>query len=100
VLVSLGFTPRGELGRPGRRAFREPERLRATNTCVLVDGCAALRNHLAVRDVLRADAALRAEYAAVKRAAGAGTSDLDEYTARKSAVVRKILAAAGADCSV
>jgi GrpB-like predicted nucleotidyltransferase (UPF0157 family) len=95
VLVSLGFTPEGDLGRPGRWAFREPERLSRTNTYVLVDGCPALRNHLAVRDVLRADAELRDEYAAVKRAAAVHAGTIDEYVAEKSGVVRKVLAVAG-----
>jgi GrpB-like predicted nucleotidyltransferase (UPF0157 family) len=91
VMVSFGFTPEGELGRPGRWAFKEPGRLSRTNTYVVVDGCLALRNHLAVRDVLRADAALRDEYAAVKRAAGARATGIDEYVREKTAVVQKIL---------
>lgn len=95
VLVSLGFTPEGELGIPLRWAFREPPRLAGTNTYVTVEGCLALRNHLAVREVLRADPALRAEYAAVKREAGARAANIDEYGQAKSATVQKILAAAG-----
>jgi GrpB-like predicted nucleotidyltransferase (UPF0157 family) len=62
---------------------------------VVVDGCLSLRNHLAVREVLRADAALRDEYAAVKRKAGASAANIDEYGQAKSAMVQKILAAAG-----
>ena len=75
VLVGLGFTPQGELGIPRRWAFREPPRLAGTATYVIVDGSLALRNHLAVRDILRPDPALR--YAAVKKAIAAhrpGTS--------------------------
>jgi GrpB-like predicted nucleotidyltransferase (UPF0157 family) len=95
VLISLGFTPLGELGIPLRWAFKEPARLSGTNTYVIVDGCLSLRNHLGLRAVLRADPALRDEYAAVKRLAGASTSDIDEYGQLKSAVVQKILVAAG-----
>ena len=95
VLVSLGFNPLGELGIPQRWAFKEPARLAGTNTYVIVDGCLSLRNHLAVRDLLRADAALRAEYAAVKREAGTRCANIDEYGQAKSQTVRKILAAAG-----
>jgi GrpB-like predicted nucleotidyltransferase (UPF0157 family) len=95
VLMSLGFTPLGELGRPGRWVFREPARLSGTNTYVIVDGCLSLRNHLAVRNVLRADASLRDEYAAVKRQAGARAASIDDYVQAKAAVVQKILAAAG-----
>jgi GrpB-like predicted nucleotidyltransferase (UPF0157 family) len=50
-------------------------RLSGTNTYVIVDGCLPVRNHLAVRDVLRADSALRDEYAAVKRRAGLRARD-------------------------
>ena len=95
VLVTLGFAPEGELGIPQRWAFKEPARLSGTNTYVVVADCLSLRNHLAVRDVLRADAALRAEYAAVKREAGARAATIDDYGQAKSAIVQKILAAAG-----
>jgi len=95
VLVSLGFTPLGELGIPQRWAFKEPARLAGTNTYVTVGGCLSLRNHLGVREVLRADAALRDEYAAVKRDAGARAANIDEYGQLKGPVVQKILAAAG-----
>jgi GrpB-like predicted nucleotidyltransferase (UPF0157 family) len=95
VLVSLGFTPLGELGIPRRWAFKEPARLSGTNTYVIVAGCLSLRNHLAVRDVLRADTALRDEYAAVKRQAGAHAANIDEYGQAKADIVQKILAAAG-----
>ena len=95
VLMSLGFTPLGELGIPQRWAFREPARLAGTNTYVIVDGCLSLRNHRAVRDVLRADAALRDEYAEVKRRAGVRAANIDEYGQAKSDMVQKILAAAG-----
>src|SRR5258705_94034 len=67
VLADLGFTPLGELGVPLRWAFKEPARLEGTNTYVIVDGCLSLRNHLALRDVLRADKGLRDEYAAIKK---------------------------------
>jgi len=53
VLMSLGFAPLGQLGIPLRWAFKEPARLSRTNTYVVVAGCLSLRNHLAVRDVLR-----------------------------------------------
>ncbi|GAA2758301.1 GrpB family protein [Actinopolymorpha rutila] len=95
VLVSLGFVPLGELGIPQRWAFRTPDRLTGTHTYVIVDGCLSLRNHLALRDVLRSDAALREEYSAVKRQAGALAADIDEYGRLKTDMVQRILAAAG-----
>ena len=81
VLVALGFTSLGELGIPQRWALKEPGRLSGTNTYVTVAGCLSLRNHLAVREMLRADQALRDEYGAVKRLAGARAANIDEYRA-------------------
>jgi GrpB-like predicted nucleotidyltransferase (UPF0157 family) len=95
AMMSLGFTPLGELGIPQRWAFKEPARLSGTNSYVIVDGCLSLRNHLAVRDVLRVDAALRDGYAAVKRQAGVRAANIDEYGQAKTDMVQKILAAAG-----
>jgi GrpB-like predicted nucleotidyltransferase (UPF0157 family) len=95
VLTDLGFTPLGELGIPLRWAFREPERLRGTNTYVVADGGLSLRNHRAVRDTLRADRALRDQYAAVKQRVGATAANIDEYGQGKNAMIQQILAAAG-----
>ena len=95
VLIGLSFKPEGELGIPLRWAFKEPERLAGTNTYVIVEGSLALRNHLAVQDILRADPELRERYAAVKRSAGATAADIDEYGRAKNAMVQRILAAGG-----
>lgn len=95
ALTGLGFTPLGELGVPLRWAFKEPQRLAGTNTYVIVAGSLSLRNHLAVRDTLRADSELRDRYAAVKRRAGATAANIDDYGHEKNAMVQQILAAAG-----
>lgn len=95
VLVSLGFAPLGELGIPQRWAFAEPERLKGTATYVIVVGSLSLRNHLAVRDALRADPELRDEYGEVKKRVGAEAADIYEYGAGKNATVQRILEAAG-----
>lgn len=95
VLEGLGFEPRGERGIPQRWAFWEPERLLGTNTYVVVAGSLGLRNHLAVRDTLRSNAALREEYERVKKQAALEAADIDDYGGRKNAVVQRILAAAG-----
>ncbi len=95
VLTALGFRPLGELGVPLRWAFKEPARLERTNTYVIVEGCLSLRNHLGVRDVLRADKALRDEYGAVKKKAGLLAANIDDYGQAKNQIVRKILAAVG-----
>ncbi|WP_329256922.1 GrpB family protein [Actinoallomurus sp. NBC_01490] len=95
VLVGLGFRPLGELGIPQRWAFKEPARLTGTSTYVIVEGSLSLRNHLCVRDVLRSSAALREEYAAVKKRVAATAADIDEYGRGKNAVLQRILAAGG-----
>jgi GrpB-like predicted nucleotidyltransferase (UPF0157 family) len=95
ALSGLGFAPLGELGIPLRWAFREPARLAGTNTYVVVAGALSLRNHIAVRDILRARADLRDQYAAVKRRVGAVAANIDEYGRGKNAIIQQILAAAG-----
>ncbi len=95
ALVELGFEPRGELGIPQRWAFYAPEDFGSTHTYVTVAGSLALRNHLAVRDVLRRNADLRDEYGAVKREVGARTADIHEYVAGKNAMIQRILQTAG-----
>ncbi len=95
ALAAVGLVPRGDLGVAGRYAFVTPDRFAPSNTYVVVDGCLALRNHLAVRDTLRADAGLRGEYDEVKRRAAATTSDIDEYILLKSDVLGRVLRRAG-----
>ena len=95
VLVGLGFRPLGELGIPQRWAFKEPTLLLGTNTYVIVEGSLSLRNHLALRDTLRSDAALRDAYAAVKKRVGATAANIDDYGRGKGAAIQRILAAAG-----
>jgi GrpB-like predicted nucleotidyltransferase (UPF0157 family) len=95
TLTGLGFKPLGELGIPLRWAFKEPARLAGTNTYVVVDGSLSLRNHLAVRDILRAESDLREQYAAVKRLVGATAANIEQYGRGKNAIVQQILAAAG-----
>lgn len=95
ALTTLGLVPRGDLGVAGRYAFDPPARLAPSHVYVAVDGCLALRNHLAVRDVLRSDAALRDEYGEVKRRAAAAASDIDEYILLKSEVLERVLRRGG-----
>jgi GrpB-like predicted nucleotidyltransferase (UPF0157 family) len=95
TLTGLGFKPLGELGIPLRWAFKEPARLAGTNTYVVVAGSLSLRNHLAVREILRADPELREQYAAVKRRVGADAANIDDYGRGKNAMIQQILAAAG-----
>jgi GrpB-like predicted nucleotidyltransferase (UPF0157 family) len=95
VLVTLGFAPLGEVGIPERWAFTAPARLARTNTYVIVAGSLHLRNHLAVRDILRADPALRDAYGQLKKRIAATAKDIHEYVAGKNAMVQQILEASG-----
>ncbi len=95
VLMDIGFKPVSELGIEQRWAFQEPARLTGTNTYVIVDGCLSLRNHLGVRDVLRADPELRDRYGTLKKRVGTSAANIEEYGRAKNALVQEILKAAG-----
>ena len=60
-------------------------------------GTLHVRNHLAVRDVLRARPDLRDEYGAVKLAPRLTRDDIDTYIARKSDVLQKVPRRGGPD---
>ena len=96
ALESVGYEHRGDLGVTGREAFFAPGPPRR-NVYVCADGTANVRNHLAVRDVLRSRDDLRDAYADVKRALAADPGmDIDTYLAGKSAVLQQVLEASGA----
>jgi GrpB-like predicted nucleotidyltransferase (UPF0157 family) len=110
ALVTAGYTALGELGIVGRWVFRQPghkagdqatgswiegEEIRR-NTYVSLDGGISLRNHLDLKKTLLADEKLRHEYGAVKsRLVDSGVNNVDEYCARKTEVILKILERAG-----
>ena len=95
ALQSVGYIHRGDLGVAGREAFHAPGPPRR-NVYVCTDGTANVRNHLAVRTVLRSRDDLRDAYAAVKRAlADDPEMDIDTYIAGKSAVLQEVLEASG-----
>lgn len=104
LLATLGYEHQGELGIPQRHAFfyraaqdaRKPELERAHNLYVVIDGCAALRNHLQLRNYLRRHPDARAAYDALKRKlAQQYQHDRDGYTTAKTAFITGILAQAG-----
>ena len=93
---AAGYDYMGEWGIPDRHALRAPLALPVRNLYVCVEGCLALKNHIAVRDLLMADAQLRDEYAAVKfELADRDVADVDEYCEGKNNILRKILKKAG-----
>ena len=95
ALESVGYVHRGDLGVSGREAFRAPGPPRR-NVYVCTAGTTHVRNHLAVRDVLRGRQDLRDAYASVKLALAADPEmDIDTYLAGKSEVLQQVLAASG-----
>ena len=95
ALESIGYAHRGDLGVAGREAFLAPGEPRR-NVYVCTAGTTHVRNHLAVRDVLRSRADLRDAYAAAKQALAADPAmDIDTYVAGKSGVLQQVLEVSG-----
>lgn len=91
-LAAIGYMHEGDLGVQGREAFLSPAGESLHHLYVLVDGTAELQGHLAFRDSLRANPALRHEYAALKRTLAAQhANDRAAYTQGKSAFIRAVL---------
>lgn len=96
ALAALGYRyrPEHEVQLPERRYFTrdaDATRLRV-HLHVVVQGGPLWREHLAWRDALRADVALRARYAALKRAlAQHHAHDKAAYTAAKAPFIRAAL---------
>jgi len=100
ALAAIGYTHRGDLGVPGRDAFDPPDGMRAHNLYVCIDGCASLRNHLAVRDYLRRSPEAVAEYSELKRGlASRHPNDIDAYIAGKTDFLCRILKEVGLPAS-
>lgn len=93
ALASVGYVHRGDLGVADREAFKAPDEDPRRHVYVCRRGTLSVRNHLAVREVLRERPDLRNEYGAVKIALSTEPDmDIDTYIARKSAVLQKVLA--------
>ena len=93
ALEAVGYVHQGALGVAGREAFRAPDDDPRRHVYVCRAGTLHLRNHLAVRDVLRRRDDLRDEYAAVKQALATDPDmDIGAYIAGKTDVLQKVLA--------
>lgn len=102
ALQALGYTPRGELGVPGRFAWRAadegvprvtpPRTWMRHNLYVCPEGSRELTRHLAFRDHLRSHPEDRAAYAALKRSLAARGLDIDAYCEAKTELICSILA--------
>ncbi|MGH8189084.1 MAG: GrpB family protein [Steroidobacteraceae bacterium] len=95
-LAALGYVHRGNLGIEGREAFERPPGSPAHHLYACVSGSVALRNHLHVRDWLRAHPHMAAEYGALKKELAARfRDDIDGYAAGKTAFLLEVSRAAG-----
>jgi len=95
-LVSLGYLHQGNLGVEGREAFGAPTLLPAHHLYLCPSNSLALRNHLAVRDYLRAHPDIADEYGALKKQLAARfTHDIDGYIDGKTDTILGILRMAG-----
>ena len=93
LLATIGYVNEGDLGIAGREAFRSPAGQPSQHLYVLIEGAKELRHHLAFRDALRADNALRDKYAALKRGlAAAHPRHRNGYTEAKSAFITTLSA--------
>lgn len=96
ALDRSGYDHRGNLGIEGRHAFRARQENVSHNLYVCFRDALSLRNHLCLRDALRADPALRDEYGALKlRLALQFPKSIDDYIEGKTEFILRILSSHG-----
>lgn len=92
ALEAWGYEHRGDLGMSGREVLRAPDIDPERHVYVCEDGSLHVRNHLAVRQVLREQPGLRDRYAAAKLGLSADNEiDIAQYLAGKSAILQEVL---------
>ncbi|NMM91578.1 hypothetical protein B2J88_46025 [Rhodococcus sp. SRB_17] len=92
ALSAGGYIHLGDLGVTDREAFCSPEGDPARHVYLCVEGTLHVRNHLAVRAVLRSHPDLRDAYGAVKRElANDPAMTIDRYIAGKCEVLQTVL---------
>jgi len=100
ALTTIGYVHRGDQGVPEREAFRapheEPPDLPKHHLYASPRHSLSLRNQLGLRDALRAQPALAAEYGALKHAlARQFPDDVDRYIAGKTDFILAVLRQSG-----
>ncbi len=95
LLGTLGYEHIGDLGLPGREAFRHNHRV-PHHLYVCDESSMQIRYHLAFRDHLRSHSDLTNEYAILKKELAAHFPfDIDAYCAGKSSFIGRVLESAG-----
>ncbi len=97
ALATLGYRHLGDLGIPGREAFRRPAGTPPHNLYVSLAGSLGLRNHLALRERLRRDPDARAAYGALKEQLARHLSDVAAYVEAKTDLIVSLLRDEGFD---
>jgi GrpB-like predicted nucleotidyltransferase (UPF0157 family) len=88
----LGYVHEGTLGIVGREAFRWPPSQARHHLYMLTADAVELRRHLAFRDAMRADFAVRDAYAALKRSLALRyPHDRKSYADGKSGFITQVL---------
>ena len=91
-LVPLGYVHQGELGIQGRHAFFQQENVSKLHLYVCLEGSLGLRNHLALRDYLRAHPSAVKEYSNLKKQlAQQYPNNIDCYVEGKTSFIAVIL---------
>jgi len=92
ALATIGYVHRGDLGVPDREAFRQPAELPRHHLYASHRGSISLKNHLGLRDHLRAHPDVAREYGDLKETlAKRFPDDIDSYIAGKSEFILGIL---------
>lgn len=92
ALNEMGYTHRGDLGIPDREAFSHSLNLPAHNLYVCLQNSIPLRNHLALRDILRADQQAMVQYGNLKKTlAKKYPEDIDAYIEGKTEFILSLL---------
>lgn len=93
ALERAGYVHCGDLGVTDREVFRAPDENPSRNVYICVANTLHVRNHIAVRDALRAHPDLRDRYGTVKQQlASHPHMTIDRYLAGKSAILQEVLA--------
>jgi GrpB-like predicted nucleotidyltransferase (UPF0157 family) len=96
ALNKVGYVHRGELGVPGREAFRPPPSLPTHHLYASHRGSLSVKNHLGLRDYLRAHPQAAREYGDLKATLAAKfPDDIDAYIAGKTEFILGILRIVG-----
>lgn len=92
ALAGIGYTHRGNLGVPGREAFLHPESLPKHHLYASPRSSLSLKNHLGLRDHLRAHPEVALQYGDLKETlASQFPGDIDRYSVGKTDFILGIL---------